>query len=1023
MVLLFIALLPVIIAVDKSKFKTCTQSSFCDRYRSWTRLPEGTRKPYMVPRAALEETSQSVFEGKLRHSALPEEFSAPLNFELRFYDDNTIRFTIDENEELVRDVRQRYRVPANDVICEDQLRPHRGIRYSFDAKAATSSFDLGDATTVELDHDKAILTLLVDGRVVQTINGQQQLVVEGTRHKRNDKCPYGLSIPPDSYVDPACSPGEHTDLWEEIFHSHTDHKPYGPSLVGLDVTFHGRVPAAYGLPEHASTALKLRPGGDEDDAIYRFFNLDVFEYEMDSQAAIYGAIPILTAIQQFDKRTTVSEVTTEATTSSVLWLNPSDTFVSLSQRKDTGTWSSLIEGLMGSGGSTAEPASMSAWFASESGVIDLFLFPHRTPDRILRSYHTLTGLAPLPPLFSLGKHQCRWNYKDEADVRELVANFDKYNIPVDVVWLDIEHTDHKKYHTWNDKYFPHPKEMLEELKAGGREMVTIVDPHIKQDTTYFVYSEGLERDVFVKKRAYEMVPDPEDEKPANWNDTETILDLEAVKPEEWNDDEDGEWVAPTRPNPDYSGHWRPKMITTWNKEKPDEVYNGHCWPGTSVYPDFTNSTVREWWASYFKSDGTNAGFYTWNDMNEPSVFNGPEVSMDRDLIHSGNVEHRDVHNIYGQYFHRATFEGHANHRRPGQRPFVLTRSFYVGSHMYGPMWTGDNEANWAHLQAVLPMLITLSATAGYSFVGADVGGFFGHPEEELFTRWHQLAAATNPSHAHIETPRREPWEYSEAARNRVKEAVQKRYRMLPFWYTLFARYSLYGEAILRPLWFDHLKDANTYACRVEGCDKILDSQVVLGRDVMVTGVLESGVDNVSVYFPEGTKWYNARDELMAVGMNENIAVSMDVIPHFYRAGSIIPLKMRQRPSTKAMVNDPLTLEVFVDPDTNKAEGEIYLDDGTSLDTIDRGDYTLSTIRFDGQSIVSTDISGKGDYNIPVERIDIIGLPENLRKGILDNPTISAKRSPTSENRITMKRPTGVVIGKHWSVDLAIVQSS
>ncbi|EER11093.1 Neutral alpha-glucosidase AB precursor, putative [Perkinsus marinus ATCC 50983] len=954
---LLIALLPGVFAVDSSKFKTCTQSSFCDRYRAWTRLAEGTRKPYMVPRTDLKEISQSVFEGSLRHSALPKDHPAPLTFQLRFYDDNTIRFTVDEKDEVVQGVRKRYRIPANDVIREDRLKPLHGVKYVFEPRSATSTFDLGDATTLTLDHDKAILALSVDGRIVQTINGQQQLVVEGTRRQRNDKCPYGLADLSDSYIDPACSPGNHSGLWEESFHSHTDHKPFGPSLVGVDVTFHGKVPAAYGLPEHATTAQKLKAGGDEDDALYRFYNLDVFEYEMDSHAAIYGSIPILTALQRFGGKSSDIATTTTTSSSSVLWLNPSDTFVSLTQRKDTGTWSSLIEGLI-SGSSTAEPTSLTSWFVSESGIIDLFLFPQRTPQKILNAYHSLTGLAPLPPLFSLGKHQCRWNYKDESEVRELVANFDKYNIPVDVVWLDIEHTDHKKYHTWNEKYFPDPKQMLEDLKAGGREMVTIVDPHIKQDTTYFVYSEGLAQDVFVKKR-------------------------------------------------------------------PDEVYSGHCWPGTSVYPDFTNSSVRQWWASYFKADGVNAGFYTWNDMNEPSVFNGPEVSMDRDLIHGGDIEHRDVHNIYGQYFHRATFEGHAKHRRPGQRPFVLTRSFYVGSHMYGPMWTGDNEASWLHLKAVLPMLVTLSATAGYSFVGADVGGFFGHPEEELFTRWHQLSAATNPfyrSHAHIESPRREPWEYSEAARNRVKEAVQRRYQMLPFWYTLFARYSLYGEAILRPLWFDHLHDANTYACPVDGCDEILDSQVVLGRDVMVRGVVESGTNNVSVYLPEGARWYNAKDEMMPVGMNENMAVTMDTIPHFYRAGSIIPLKMRQRPSTKAMRGDPITLEVFVDPNTNTAEGQMYLDDGNSLDSIDRADYTLSTIKFDGQSISSTEVSGKGDFSILVERIDIIGLSKAVRERILNNPSISAKMSSASGNRVTIKRPNGVVMGKPWSIDLTSIQT-
>lgn len=57
-------------------------------------------------------------------------------------------------------------------------------------------------------------------------------------------------------------------------------------------------------------------------------------------------------------------------------------------------------------------------------------------------------------------------------------------------------------------------------------------------------------------------------------------------------------------------------------------FDGWCWPGQSSYLDFTDSSVRDWWASRFALDvykGSTLDLYTWNDMNEPSVFNGPEV--------------------------------------------------------------------------------------------------------------------------------------------------------------------------------------------------------------------------------------------------------------------------------------------------------------------------------------------------------------------------------------------------------------
>ena len=85
---------------------------------------------------------------------------------------------------------------------------------------------------------------------------------------------------------------------------------------------------------------------------------------------------------------------------------------------------------------------------AEAGVLDLWLFPGPTPADVARQLARVTGPTALPQLFSLGYHQCRWNYKDEADVKAVDAGFDAHDMPYDVIWLDIEHTDGKKYFTW-----------------------------------------------------------------------------------------------------------------------------------------------------------------------------------------------------------------------------------------------------------------------------------------------------------------------------------------------------------------------------------------------------------------------------------------------------------------------------------------------------------------------------------------------------------------------------------------------
>lgn len=85
------------------------------------------------------------------------------------------------------------------------------------------------------------------------------------------------------------------------------------------------------------------------------------------------------------------------------------------------------------------------------------------------------------------------------------------------------------------------------------------------------------------------------------------------------------------------------------KNKDGSDYEGWCWPGASMWPDYLNPAVREWWMQKFNPEffpGFQDGLVDiWNDMNEPSIFNGPEVTAPRDLVHFGGVEHRDIHNM------------------------------------------------------------------------------------------------------------------------------------------------------------------------------------------------------------------------------------------------------------------------------------------------------------------------------------------------------------------------------------------
>ncbi|KAJ1719080.1 glucosidase II, partial [Coemansia erecta] len=175
--------------------------------------------------------------------------------------------------------------------------------------------------------------------------------------------------------------------------------------------------------------------------------------------------------------------------------------------------------------------------------------------------------------------------------------------------------------------------------------------------------------------------------------------------------------------------------------------------------------------------------------------------MPRSLKHHGGWEHRDVHNLYGLLQQKSTYQGLLSRETVPKRPFVLSRSFYAGSHRYGAIWTGDKNANWEHLRMSVPMLLSCNIS-GMMFCGADIGGFFGNPPPDLLTRWYQLGIwyPFFRAHAQYSSERREPWVLGEPYVSYIRNAIRERYRMLPYWYTLFRETSITGILVLRPMW-------------------------------------------------------------------------------------------------------------------------------------------------------------------------------------------------------------------------------
>ncbi|HTI59418.1 glycoside hydrolase family 31 protein [Mucilaginibacter sp.] len=144
-----------------------------------------------------------------------------------------------------------------------------------------------------------------------------------------------------------------------------------------------------------------------------------------------------------------------------------------------------------------DPTKTSFW--AEGGELQYYYIhgPHMMD--VVKRYHLLTGTHPMPPMWALGYHQCRWSYYPESKVRMVTKTFREKKIPCDGIYLDIDYMDGYRCFTWNRKYFPDPKKMIKELSEQGFKTVVIIDPGIRVDDNYSVFKEGKENRYFCRR--------------------------------------------------------------------------------------------------------------------------------------------------------------------------------------------------------------------------------------------------------------------------------------------------------------------------------------------------------------------------------------------------------------------------------------------------------------------------------------------------------------------------------------------
>ncbi|KAI5097402.1 lysosomal alpha-glucosidase isoform X1, partial [Silurus meridionalis] len=563
------------------------------------------------------------------------------------------------------------------------------------------------------------------------------------------------------------------------------------------------------------------------------------------------------------------------------------------------------------------------------GILDIYIFLGPDPQSVVRQYHEVIGYPMMPPYWSLGFHLCRWGYNSTNVTRAVVQKMQEASFPLDVQWNDLDYADKKRVFTFDPQRFGDLPEMVQELHEQGLKYVLILDPGISSTSppgSYKPFDDGQQREVFIKNLT-----------------GQTLI--------------------------------------------------GKVWPGPTAFPDFTNSDAVSWWEECIRDFHANVSFDgLWIDMNEPasfvhgSVHGCPYTDLENPpytpgqfkcnviggQLNSGTLcmssqqalsSHYNLHNLYGLTEAFATYSALLKVR--GSRPFVLSRSSFPGLGRFSGHWTGDVRSDWEQLRYSIPAVL-LFGLYGIPLVGADVCGFEGDTNEELCVRWTQLGAFYPFMRNHNDRNNipQEPYVFGQRAQLAMNNALVIRYTLLPFLYTLFHHAHTSASTVARPLFFEFPSDPNCVT---------IDRQFLWGSSLLISPVLEPGVVDLAAYLPPEL-WYSVYDgkPYNSKGQYLLLPAPLDIINVHVRAGNIIPLQMAALTTTASRRN-PMVLIVALSSQ-GWAKGDLFWDDGDSLDTFEHGDYSYVIFTAGQSQLVGEPIKLNGALDgLTVAEIRVFGV--------------------------------------------------
>ena len=576
-------------------------------------------------------------------------------------------------------------------------------------------------------------------------------------------------------------------------------------------------------------------------------------------------------------------------------------------------------------------------FTSEAGQgIDYYFMYGGSADGVIAQMRYLTGDVPMFPLWTYGFWQSKERYKTAAETESIVDQYRALQVPLDGIIQDWQY--------WGSNYLWNAMDFLSEDFATGPQLIKNV--HAKH--AHFMISIWASFG-------------PQTQQFRELNEKGLLMPFE------------------TWPQSGISHIWPPVM------KYPS---------GVKVYDAFSPEARAIYW-KYLKTLYDYGCDAWWMDSTDPDFFN-PRESDYAHKVYGGTW--RSQRNAFPLETVRGIYQSQRKDDR-GKRIFIMTRSAFAGQQHYGSgLWSGDVASSWDMLRKQVPAGLSFTLTGNPNF-NTDIGGFFcgsyntqgpasapKNPQfQELYVRWMQYGLFCPVFRSHGADAPREIWQFGkkgEPVYDAIEQTIRLRYRLIPYLYSTAWQVTSNNESYLRPLFSDFATDRNVWDMTDEFmfgnsilAAPVLDPQYtqekVIREDAMtgwdrkeVRGKMDDGnsVDwsatkTVSKYLPKGALWYDFwTGKQYRGGQRLELSTSLNRVPMFVRAGSILPLGPEMQ-YTGEKPWDNLEIRLYPGADGTFT---LYEDEGDTYN-YERGIYSTIPFHWNDRSHTLTIGNRQGQY--------------------------------------------------------------